>query len=284
MPRRYIIENLEEQRQKEEEIAALSGELRSMGVNSGGFFGPNFRGGNPRARGRFGRGAASTGRGAGYGAGHDAHGGGYSEPAGPERFGPARGGAVLARGGRGGRGRGAPAYNAGGAPAYNAGGAPAYNAGGAPAYNAGGAPAYNAGGAPAYNAGAGQGAEAHLYTGDARGVGRGANGSVAAVQRAQGVVVTLTGLHAPAPAPRQPLPPAATPPQGAQQRQVHLFLFISSCAFNFDSELKSWLMYHADALPLRCLVRAASAASSGTKAAPARALGLGSWPRRPGQP
>jgi len=208
----YILENLEEQRQKEEEIVALSGELRSMGVHNVGFFGSNVRGGNPRARGRLGRGAASMGRGAGgagYGAGQDALGAQYSEPAGPERFGPARGGAVFARGGRGGRGRGAPAYSAGAVPAYNAGGAPAYNAGGAPAYNAG----------PAYSAGAGQSTEAHTYTGDARGAGRGANGSVAAVQRAQGVVVTLSGLHPPAPAPRQPLPPAATQPQGAQQRQ-----------------------------------------------------------------
>jgi hypothetical protein len=188
--RRYILENLEEQRQKEEEIAALSGELRSMGVSSVGFFDSTFRRGNPRARGRFGRGAASTGRGGG-GSGYDAPGAHYSESAGPERFAPARGGMVFARGGRGGRGRGAPAYNAGAA----------------------------------------QSAEAQTYAGDARGAGGGSRGpggpggSVAAVQRAQGVVVTLSSPHPPTPAPRQPPPPAATQPQGAQQRQVQLFRF-----------------------------------------------------------
>ena len=95
----YILGALEEQRQREQEIAALSGELRSMGVGNIGFFN---RRGNIGGRGRFGRGAGGIGRGVG-GVGFDGSAPQYGNSA-PERN--ARGGYIAARGGRGGRGRG----------------------------------------------------------------------------------------------------------------------------------------------------------------------------------
>ena len=169
----YILGALEEQRQKEQEIMALSGELRSMGVGNAGFFNSGFRG-TGRGRGRFGRGAGPVGRGAGAGGAGDYDGGGphYAEQAAhPPR------GAVFARGGRGGRGRG----NLVGGPA------PQHQLG------ANGPGADGQMSAPAGRGGAGS----------AGGAG-GGRSAVPTVQRPQGFSVSLNN------------PPAPPPPQQSQ--------------------------------------------------------------------
>ena len=177
----YILGALEEQRKKEEEIAALSGELRSMGVNSAGFFNSGLRRGNDRGRGRFGRGGA-VGRGVG-GSGFDSAAAQYAIP-GAERN--VRGGAVFARGGRGGRGRGnvMPAS------------AQSLSSGVPPAGGGGDSQGVPGAGRASANA------------------GRAVNGPVVTVQRTAGVNVLLGA----SPAPQQPPPQSQLALQ--QPRQV----------------------------------------------------------------
>jgi hypothetical protein len=183
----YVLGALEEQRKKEEEIAVLSGELRSMGVNSVGFFNAGLRRGNDRGRGRFGRGGA-VGRGVG-GGGHDGGAAHYANAqfANPGAERNARGGAVVARGGRGGRGRGN--VMAAGGPSLGGGGVN-----------------------PGVGGGQGQGVPPAGGRGSA-GAGRVVSGPVAKVQHDDGVGFSIV-LGSPAAAQQPP------PPLQQQPRQV----------------------------------------------------------------